>query len=451
MVQAISRLHATRRQMLAGSAALLGSAMLPGRTMAADGPWSARPAGTTKSVEFFGWQYGDIYEVLGKKFQADWGVPFNSNFTPYNDYAKTLSTTFATGQQIDTGPAFNTVFGVWIDQGVIEPLDGLPGLKEYVADFTPLQLRSSTYKGKIYGMPYYTTAWVWNYYEELGRKAGLKAPFASYEELIDQSLKAKRDGLSNYPIIWVAGAGPEHLLGTWVALTWNMHKAKFFDDRGNHQLGAGSGARQALKWLAETFTKHNISDPESLKVQMGGSTNAFKAGQHLYRGPNHHYTLRQINDPSQSSIAGKVKVHGFPGDGRSIANANVYCMMTAKGNKDWAWKQLQYLGGRTKDGEYMQAQKLMREQMFGSGFKSIMDSPELKQAWSQWADVPTLLDTWNKSDFIGDVIQSFLEPWHLPWTDTINIESHKALRGEITADAACDNIIAGIAAAKRAS
>jgi multiple sugar transport system substrate-binding protein len=441
---------ANRRQVLAGSAALGAAALLPTWSAAAqEGPWSVRPDSETDNVQFFSWQYGDIYDVLGEKFTADWGVEWVSNYTPYNDYAKTLSTVFAAGDQIDTGPAFNTIFGVWIEQGILEPLDGLPGLDDYIADFTDLHKRAATYDGSVYGMPYYTTTWVWNYNQILGERAGFDAPFASYEEFTDQCLKAKKDGVSNYPIIWVAGAGPEHLIGTWASLAWNMHGEKFFDDQGNHQLGDGSGAREALKWLADTFTVHDISDPESLRVQMGGSTNAFKAGQHLYRGPNHHYGLRQLNDPAQSGIAGKVLTHGFPGNGASLANANVYSMMTAYGNKDWAWKQLQYLGGRTMQGEYMQGMKLMTEQMFGSGFKSIMESDALRDTWSQWCNVDDLMATWNNSAYIGDVIQSFLEPWHLPWTDTINIELQKCLQGEITADEACDNVIAGIEVAKR--
>ena len=72
------------------------------------------------------------------------------------------------------------------------------------------------------------------------------------------------------------------------------------------------------------------------------------------------------------TIAGKVKVHGFPGDGRTIGVAHVYFLSSAHRDKEWAWKLLQYLGGKTKDGEYTQAVNLAKDAMLGSGYNSVM-------------------------------------------------------------------------------
>ena len=88
-----------------------------------------------------------------------------------------------------------------------------------------------------------------------------------------------------------------------------------------------------------TFTEQ-LADPESLKVQFTTSAKAFSAGKNIYRGPNHHYGLNIVNDPSQSPIAGKVKVFGSPGDGRTIGDTHVYFLTSANRNRDWAWKLL---------------------------------------------------------------------------------------------------------------
>ena len=53
-------------------------------------------------------------------------------------------------------------------------------------------------------------------------------------------------------------------------------------------------------------------------------------------------------------------------------------------DKEWAWKLLQYLGGRTKDGQYTQATNLMRNAMLGSGFNTVMESKDLRETWGQW-------------------------------------------------------------------
>ena len=183
-----------------------------------------------------------------------------------------------------------------------------------------------------------------------------------------------------YPILWVAGVGLEQLPGTWYSLTWNRG-GTFFDKDGEHQLGAGSVARETLKWWANTFEQGlDISDPESLKVQFTTSAKAFSAGNNLYRGPNHHYGLNIVNDPSQSPIAGKVKVHGFPGDGRTIGVTHVYFLTTANRDTEWAWKLLQYLGGRDKTGAVHAGHNLAQDAMLGQRLQSVMESDAVGRA-----------------------------------------------------------------------
>ena len=281
---------------------------------------------------------------------------------------------YAAGEKIDVSQSSPFSFPNFVSQGLVEPLDDMPGAKEYAADFTPFTKQVAMVNGKLMGLPYFATAWVWNYYSDMLEKLKIDKPFTTYDEFIEHCVKAKKDGVSRYPVLWVAGVGLEQLPGTWYQMTWNRGGI-FFDKQGNHMLGAGSVARETLKWWANTFEKGlDIADPESLKVQFTTSAKAFGAGKNLYRGPNHHYGLNVANDPAQSPIAGKVKVLGSPGDGKTIADAHVYFLCTANRNKEWAWKLLQYLGGKTKDGNYTQAIGLAKDAMLGSGYTSVMNS-----------------------------------------------------------------------------
>ena len=170
------------------------------------------------------------------------------------------------------------------------------------------------------------------------------------------------------PVLWIAGVGLEQLPGTWYQMTWNRG-GMFFDKQGNHMLGAGSIARETLKWWANTFEKGlDIADPELLKVQFTTSPRRSAPARTSIAGPNHHYGLNIVNDPAQSPIAGKVKVLGSPGDGKTIGDAHVYFLSPPTANKEWAWKLLQYLGGKTKDGNYTQAISLAKDAMLGSGY-----------------------------------------------------------------------------------
>ncbi len=356
MTDRLDHLHRLTRRGLLGSAAATAAlgltGAMPGRALAADAPWAERPPGEVDELNFVVWTYGDIYTKIAQKFQDDWGVKVNSTISSFNDHPTKLMTMYAGGETIDVSQSSPFSFPNFISQDLVEPLDGLPGAAEYAADFTGFTKQVAIQDGKLMALPYFSAVWVWNYYTDLLEKTGVE-PFTTYDELLEQCRKAKKDGVSEYPILWVAGVGLEQLPGTWYSMTWNQGGV-FFDKEGNHQLGPGSVARETLKWWAQTF-KEELADPESLKVQFTSSAKAFSAGKNLYRGPNHHYGLNIVNDPAQSPIAGKVKVWGWPNEGNTIGVTHVYFLCTANRDKEWAWKLLQYLGGKTKDGQYTQA------------------------------------------------------------------------------------------------
>jgi ABC-type glycerol-3-phosphate transport system substrate-binding protein len=439
--QARSRLLG-RRQLLKSAGAAFGGAVLgdiPRRALAA--PWADRPTSKVDKLNFVVWTYGDIYTKISKKFTDDWGVPVEGTISSFNDHPPKLMTMYAGGETIDVSQSSPFSLPNFISQGLVEPLDGLPGAADYLSDFTESAKQVALYDGKLMGLPYFSTVWVWNYYSDLLDKAKFE-PFKTYDELLEQCRKAKKDGICDYPIQWVAGVGLEQLPGTWYQMTWNRGGV-FFDKEGNHQLGAGSIARETLKWWVQTFTEQ-LADPESLKVQFTSSAKAFSAGKNIYRGPNHHYGLNIVNDAKQSPIAGKVQVLGSPGDGRTIGDTHVYFLCTANRDKEWAWKLLQYLGGRTKDGAYTQADNLARDAMLGSGYASVMKSAAITEGWKPWGDPQKILQIWDKATYVGEVCNSIYKPWHFPWTDRLNIEVQKALTGQISVDQCCDNVIAAI-------
>ena len=389
----IRRLEAiSRRDVLLALAAAGGGGLLRPGDAFAQGPWAAAPRSKVDKLNFVVWTYGDIYARIAKQFEADWGVKVESTISSFNDHPTKLATMFAGGEKIDVSQSSPFSFPNFIKEGMVEPLDGLAGAADYAKDYSGFTKEVAVVDGKLMGLPYFAAIWVWNYNEEMLQKAGIAKPFSTYEEFIEHCLKAKKDGHSRYPVLWVAGVGLEQLPGTWYALTWNRG-GTFFDKQGNHQLGAGSVARETLKWWANTFEKGlDISDPELLKVQFTTSAKVFGAGKNLYRGPNHHYGLNVANDKAQSSIAGKVRVHGFPGDGRTIGVAHVYFLSSATRDKEWAWKLLQYLGGKTKDGQYTQAIGLAKDAMLGSGYNSVMQSDAIKSGWAPWGDVDAILE-----------------------------------------------------------
>ena len=439
-----------RRRFVQGSVAAATLGMVP-RSVAAQaaGPWATRPAGNPPPLTFVVWQYGKIYEQIGKQFEQDWSVKLNQIIEPnVEPQVAKLTAMYAAGDPVDVSQAPVQYLSSYIDQGIAAPIDGLPGVEQYVKDFTPFTRAIAQRDGKTWGLPYFSTVWAFIYNDELLTKAGFKGkPFSSYPELIEQAKKAKRDGVCKYPILWVAGAGFEQLPGTWFSMTQNRGGA-IFDKQLAPQLGAGSVARETLKWWQNTF-KEELADPNSLNLRFIPAVKAFNAGQHVYLGTLHHYYISLVNDPAQSPIAGKGRVVGHPGDGKTIGYTMLYMMVSTTKNKEWAWKLLQALGGRTKDGQYTQANRLATDAMLGSGYQSVMDSDLLKKGWAKWADVPTVLGLWSKAANFADVVPAVYQPWYPRWSDAMNVELTACLSGKITPDQACDNMVAAVAKAKR--
>src|SRR6478735_12636391 len=132
----MSRWALSRRRVLGGAAGLglLGPA---GASAQGTGPWSQPPKSKVDRLNFVVWTYGDIYTRIAKQFEADWGVPVDSTISSFNDHPPKLAAMYAAGEKIDVSQSSPFSFPNFVAQGLVEPLDDMPGAKDYAADFTP--------------------------------------------------------------------------------------------------------------------------------------------------------------------------------------------------------------------------------------------------------------------------------------------------------------------------
>src|SRR5262245_53892234 len=125
-----------RRALVAGSLAGAAGLMLPQPTFAQEAPWAQVPKAKVDKVNFVVWTYGDIYTRISRQFEADWGVRVEGTISSFNDHPTKLTTMFAGGETIDVSQSSPFSFPAFVKQGLVEPLDGLPGADAYLKDFT---------------------------------------------------------------------------------------------------------------------------------------------------------------------------------------------------------------------------------------------------------------------------------------------------------------------------
>ncbi len=415
-------------------------------------PWSYVPkTAKPKKLVFHSWKWGERYDKYLPQWEKDWGIPLQAEITPPGpaQFDKVYQM-FGAGDQLDVMTSLLTDRAGFLKAGILRPINDMPGVDEYVKDFHDFARDSLMVDGKIWGLPYFVETWVPIYYIDKLKQAGFDKPFSTWEELVEQGLKAKKDKVCEYPLLWPAGVGTEQLPGCWYGITWSMGGVIFEKD-GRPALGPGSPARKALQWFQDSFLKWKITDPRSLGVRFIPAVKAYNMGQHIYLMVQRDYYLSFTNDPAQSTIAGKTAVCSLPGN-RILGAGHEYAMCTSTASPEWAWKLLQFVGGKTKDGKYTFPNMQLEMIMLGSGYKSVMTPENFSAKASKWlvkGTADAYLATYKNASSVLKAVPVMFQGWYRVWVDTLNVEVQKCLRGEITVDQCCDNLIKGVEEAKK--
>ena len=88
--------------------------------------------------------------------------------------------------------------------------------------------------------------------------------------------------------------------------------------------------------------------------------------------------------------------------------------------------------------------------MLGSGYQSVMESEQLKKGLVEVGRRATILGAWNKATNFADVVPAVSQKWYPRWSELMNVELTGCLQGKLTADQACDNMIAAVGKAQKA-
>jgi len=344
-------------------------------------------------VNFFAWSAGvDQVKAHVSAFEAKTGIKVAYANAPWAQYRDTLVTKFVGKAPLDTLWVSDAWLPEWAEAGWLAPIDGYPQLTKYNADVDDFSTKSMMWKGKQYGLTYYTDYMAFFYDEGMLQKAGISAPPKTWDEVVQQSLKIKKAGLSEYPLM-LSMARETWLIEFLSSLVFS-HGGRFVDDAGAAVMqDKKKGAHEALTWIVNAVQKHKIVSPACVEIGELNGLKAFSSGQHAFAMLG-RYRVRTLNDPKQSQIAGRVK-QGLMPAGPNGSNATVgwnrFYGLTASAAKNKAKaadavKFIEWFGGKA-DGKYA-FQKLMFMDV-GAGFavKPLFKDPEIIKTYSQYSDI----------------------------------------------------------------
>jgi multiple sugar transport system substrate-binding protein len=406
----MKRFH--RRDFLKSSAAAAlaasGSFGALGRALAAD------------PVQFFAWSAGvDQVKSHISAFEAKTGLKVAYGNAPWAQYRDTLVTKFVGKAPLDVLWVSDSWLPEWADAGWLAPINGYPELLKYNADVDDFSTKSMIWKGKQYGLTYYTDYMAFFYDEEMLKKAGISAPPNTWEEVVQQSLKIKKAGLSEYPLM--LSMARETWLIEFLSSIVFSHGGRFVDDAGAAVMqDRKKGAHEALTWIVNAVNKHKIVSPACVELGELNGLKAFSSGQHAFAMLG-RYRIRTLNDPKQSQIAGRVKQGMMPA-GPNGKNATVgwnrFYGLTAMAaaNKERAAnavKFIEWFGGKA-DSKYA-FQKLMFMDV-GAGFavKPLFQDPDIIKTYAQYSDIKM----YEKQQALAQK-KDVISPWFGEW-DEVN-------------------------------
>ena len=415
---------ARRRAVLKGGLAAAAGLAMPHLASRAE----AAPA---EPMQFIGWQYNpQIVEENVNIFKKLYDENVNYELVP-GEYHAIAETKLVGGQHIDMMYSEEDRLLRWNQAGWSRTLDGLPGLDEIKSKMYDINVKDlSLPNGELGGLPYYTgfNSFVCN--EKHLDKAKIEPP-ATWEEMLDQCRKLKKDKVAEYP--YIAAWGRQWASISWELFSmWYSEGAKVFDEKFEPVFD--QPFKDVLQ-LHRTIYEEKLI-PQDVFTQLGESVPNFATGEHTYMVV-HEYDQKVFNTPETSQIAGACKNAIMPGKTRSTFIWTAAYQMGANPiDTDRVWNLMQFFGGKAKDGNYYVAKRWALEFGLGTPHKEVMNDPEVVASFSKWKDLDVStkqLETATTRDVAKAI-------WFPEWDWAMMGEVQDYIRGQTEMDALIDRL-----------
>jgi multiple sugar transport system substrate-binding protein len=156
------------------------------------------------------------------------------------------------------------------------------------------------------------------YNSDMFSKAGLTAAPKTWDEVEADAKAIKAAGIVKYPIT-ASWKQAEAVICDWTQLAAAFGGSDFVDPNGKALFNQGGGLA-ALTFMKKLLDE-GLVDPASLSQTEDDVNSVVSAGQ-AAMALNWTYGLSVMNDPSKSTVAGKMKVAPSPGEG-SVTTSGV--------------------------------------------------------------------------------------------------------------------------------
>jgi multiple sugar transport system substrate-binding protein len=396
-------------------------------------PTPAQAQGGKVALNLVSWSYGvEIVRDNVAKFQQRYpGVTVNYSDFSWGTYHDAMVARFVGRTPTDVLYASDHWLQEWAAAGWIIPIDEqFPQVRQYLAEYSPFVREALTYKGRIYGTPYYADTFIFVYNADHLQRAGISAPPSTLEELTRQAETIKAKGIAEFPIVLGWGQQDPFSIESFTSLVFAQRNGSLFDKDFNPVFKTpGSAAEKVVIWAADALGGKKILTPTSLQAANLDQIRSLQSGAATF-GIIPSYTLAVLNDPGQTQLAGKFKIALMPGETRATVGFIRFYAISAqvpRRGKDAmtaAWNFVDYFGGKI-DGEYRITKRWSLEKGLGFAQTALFSDKEIRAAFGKWADVDLL----QKQAQLARAKEG-MTPYYGTWDVYSRAELHKAYLGQ---------------------
>ncbi len=405
------------------------------------------------TLKFAGWTY-DLEKVTENLARyEEWvateadtpipGVAVEMDDAGYGEFDTHITTTFAAGGSYDVLYSSDHWLSKWAEAGWVVPLeDHFPEVRNYIQDIAPYSVEAMTYKGKLYGLPYYTDVMYFVYNKKMLADAGIKAPPTTWDEVKEQALKLKKAGITADPMMVGLKAG-SWFDEAFFALIYS-EGGSLIDKNLNPVFRTDSGpVYDMIEWVKGSINDTKIIPRKVLEMTAVDVQQAFKKGDTAFAiVPG--YMIREFNTPGISDVAGQADVAMMPGkshftDGYSRMYLMGKSALREEKVKQASWNLIEFMGGETTvDGTkaYHIARRWAIENGLGFSVLSLWNDPEVNKVFSNMGNTEVMKAQKEKAKSK----EGISAPWFAEWISLVRTEVQKAIIGEEKTSSVLDTI-----------
>lgn len=385
---------------------------------------TAAGAQTANAVNFIGWSAAvDQMRAHITAFEAATNTRVNYENFPFAQYRTALVTRLVGNAPIDVAWISDAWLPEFVEAGWLADISDAPQLMRYNAEAATYCTQSMTYRGKQYGLSYYGDHMSFMVNTDMLARGGITTPPTTWEEVVEQSLRLKQQGIAEFPLL-LSLAADTWLIEFVSALTFAFG-GRFVDEQGASVMAApGGGAVRAAQFIRDAVHRHRILSPGAVETGELNGLRAFGTGAHAFAiVPT--YRIRALNDPAQSPAAGKIRLALMPKGGPNGTNETCgwirFYGITPGAKADTARRTralrfMEFFGGRDAAGAYSLQKLLLTDLGLPSCALPIAEDPEVRAFWDRWAGGGALVAQQAGLARKKDVIS----PWFGEWVETSN-------------------------------